>query len=100
MEKIYRVVVLSKFLAALLFVFGVVGMAEAQTVAITSPAAGANYNVGDVVSVTATATAPALGTVNKVVITLGTLTPVTDTSSPYTASLNTSTLTAGTYTLT
>jgi len=95
MEKPYR----SLFIA-LFFLFGIFAKADAQTVAITSPAAGSNYNVGDVISVTATATAPSLGTVNKMVITLGTLTPVTDVTSPYTASLNTSTLAAGTYTLT
>ncbi|HTD97761.1 MAG TPA: DUF2341 domain-containing protein [Mucilaginibacter sp.] len=82
---------------ALIFVFNDI---KAQSVAITSPVAGSNYIVGDIISVTATASAPVLGTVNKVVFTLGSLTPVTDLSSPYVASLNTGTLAAGSYILT
>lgn len=89
---------LSLFIAvALIFVFNDV---KAQSVAITTPVTGSNYNVGDIIPVTATATAPALGTVNKVVFSLGSLAPQTDASSPYNASFNTSTLAAGSYTLT
>ncbi|MFI5161538.1 MAG: DUF2341 domain-containing protein [Sphingobacteriales bacterium] len=81
---------------ALLFIFN---DSNAQGIVINTPVAGSNYNVGDIISATTTATAPFLGAVNKVVFTLGSLTQ-TDASSPYNASLNTSTLAAGSYTLT
>lgn len=99
MEKLYKSFVLSRFLTTSFLLFAIFNLAKAQSVAITSPAAGSNYNAGDIISVSANATAPLFGTVNKVVFSLGTLTPVTDMSSPYTASFNTSTLSAGTYTL-
>jgi len=80
----------------LIFVFN---NAKAQTVAITTPATGSSYNVGAIIPVTATATAPLLGTVNKVVFTIGSVSQ-TVTTSPYNANLNTSTLAVGSYTLT
>ncbi|MEO6978270.1 MAG: Ig-like domain-containing protein, partial [Mucilaginibacter sp.] len=73
--------------------------AKAQSVSITSPANGSSYNVGDIIPVTATATTTFLGSLDKVVFTLGSVTQ-TDFSGPYNVSLNTSTLAAGSYTLT
>ncbi|MDP9081610.1 MAG: DUF2341 domain-containing protein [Bacteroidota bacterium] len=81
------------------FLIAIINNCYGQTVSITAPTTGSSYTIGSSIAVAANAGAPFLGYVSNVVFTLSTVT-VTDGSSPYSASLPTSGLAPGTYTLT
>ena len=87
------------FLIVSILLILLVNQGKAQSVAITTPATNSTFTAGNVIAVYATATAPALGIVNKVVFTMGTVS-ATVTTYPYNAGLPTSTLAPGTYPLT
>jgi hypothetical protein len=81
------------------FVIGLVNSSNAQSVTITNPATGSSYAAGSTISVSAT-TSGFIHAINNVTFTLSTLSSEDFTGPTYTGTFNTSTLTAGTYTLT